>query len=156
MVDKTTMLCFSMSALTVAQGIFSLAAVDESMTLTSTNWSFLTLPYEHIPLITTAAATGMTCTLVPLLEVEWFGSKNIGGMHGLDMLGAIVTQAVFYNGVANVASLGTQMWLQTAASAVGVGFAVALHRKAKSDEASSRSEEATDEVKPLVVSLVDE
>mmetsp|Transcript_110221 Transcript_110221/g.320993 ORF Transcript_110221/g.320993 Transcript_110221/m.320993 type:complete len:530 (-) Transcript_110221:84-1673(-) len=154
MVDKTTMLCVSLSVLTVAQGIFSMATVDESMTSTDTNWPFLTLPYEHIPLIATAMATGVTCTTVPLLEVEWFGSKNIGGMHGIDMLGAIATQVFFYNGVANVAPLSTQMWLQTAASAVGLGFAFALRSEAKSDE--TRSEEAREEAAPLVVSMVEE
>ena len=154
MVDKTTMLCVSLSVLTVAQGIFSMATVDESMTSTDTNWPFLTLPYEHIPLIATAMATGVTCTTVPLLEVEWFGSKNIGGMHGIDMLGAIATQVFFYNGVANVAPLSTQMWLQTAASAVGLGFAFALRSEAKSDE--TRSEEAREEAAPLVVSVVEE
>jgi len=38
MVDKTTMLCVSLPVLTVAQGIFSMATVDESMSSTDTNW----------------------------------------------------------------------------------------------------------------------
>jgi len=82
-------------------------------------------------------------------------SKDIGGMHWIDMLGAIATQVFFYNGVAKyVAPLSTQMWLQTAASAVGLGFAFALRSEAKSDE--TRSEEAREEAAPLVVSVVEE
>ena len=67
-------------------------------------------------------------------------------MHGIDMLGAIALQAAFYNGVANMASLSTQMWLQTATAAVGVGCTVALRSKVRAEAA-----EAAEESQPLVV-----
>lgn len=57
-------------------------------------------------------------------------------------------QAFFYNGVANYASLGTQMWCQTATAVVGLGCAFALRSSARAGEKEREAEEA----RPLVVS----
>ena len=55
-------------------------------------------------------------TLVPVMELEWFGAQSIGRVHGTTMLGAIIGQAALYNVVGNMVAFRTALAVNTGVS----------------------------------------
>lgn len=129
----------------VSQLIFAIAAVDESWTTAA--WGAVTLPALRIPLFLCAFATGAIFTMIPALELDWFGGRCIGRIHGTTMLGAIAGQTVLYNAVSTLLGFKAALWVQFALCSGAIGLCVKLQRlgearaKGKPERASARGVE---------------
>ena len=138
--SKTAFLSGLTAAMAISQLIFAIAAVDESWTTAA--WGSVSLPALRIPLFLCAFATGAIYTLIPALELDWFGSRCIGRIHGTTMLGAIAGQTVLYNVVSTLLGFRAALWVQFVLCVGAIGLCAKLQglgtAKGKPERAGAR------------------
>eukprot|EP00619_Florenciella_sp_RCC1007_P012189 CAMPEP_0205907060 /NCGR_PEP_ID=MMETSP1325-20131115/2300_1 /ASSEMBLY_ACC=CAM_ASM_000708 /TAXON_ID=236786 /ORGANISM="Florenciella sp., Strain RCC1007" /LENGTH=151 /DNA_ID=CAMNT_0053273117 /DNA_START=58 /DNA_END=513 /DNA_ORIENTATION=- len=84
-------------------------------------------PFEKIPWFITAFSSGSLLTLVPVIELDWFGAQNIGLVHGTTMLGAIIGQVTLFNILGSFMELGAINYLATALCGGCIYLAFRMH-----------------------------
>lgn len=112
--NHAKILCGLTVALTVTQLMLA-ADWNTSWAQTPSGVSFLMYPFEEFPLGICAFSAGGLYSMIPVMELEWFGTSAIGRIHGTTLLCAICGQTIFYSALGNLVPFSTLLWIMTAA-----------------------------------------
>lgn len=143
-VDRSKTLCMLTGILTVTQLV--LAADWNTTWATTSNGSFfLPYPFEEIPLGVCAFTAGGLYTLIPVMELEWYGTSGIGRIHGTTLLCAIGGQTFFYSILGNIVSFDILLGTMTVACAGSSCLAYWIMAKQGTTCTNTETDGTTDE-----------
>lgn len=143
-VSRTKSLVALTMAVTISQLLFGIGWSVPS--LATTSWGYLPKPWEKIPLIICAFSAGSLYTIIPVMEVEWYGTEDIGRIHGTTLLCAILGQTILYNLLGSAVSFEVCLWIQMGLGALSSVLALRI----MADRARGSSLSKSSENSPLL------